>query len=151
VIYAEKRSFSIWARVRVSVNVTRTIAIEDLRQGTPILARQLRTETVDTFPPTRMIPRLDYIVGMLPVRPIAAGSEIRIENLTRPIDVARGALVHVEARNGSARVELIARAEAAGRIGDLIAVRNIESSRVFHARIDAPGSVLVEAVPVQER
>jgi flagella basal body P-ring formation protein FlgA len=73
-----------------------------------------------------------------------------MENLKAPMDVARGELVHVEAHNGAARVVLTARAETAGRVGDLIAVRNLETSRVFHGRVDAKGSVVVDSGAVRE-
>jgi flagella basal body P-ring formation protein FlgA len=152
VIYGENRNFPVWARVRVTVPLKRFLAVEDLRQGVPIQASQVRAETVESFPvPSGRGLTLDQIAGMVPRRRIAAGSELVAENLTRPVDVARGAMVHVEARIGSARVVLTARAESAGRVGDLIAVRNIESSRVFSARVDGKDSVLVEPAAVLEQ
>lgn len=151
VIYGENRSFPIWAQVRVTVLVKKIVAVEELRQGVPIQLNQVRAQTIESFPSVagRRL-TLDQVAGMAPLRRIAAGTDVRFENLTRPIDVARGAMVHVEARVGSARVALTARAESEGRIGDLIAVRNIESSRLFNARVEGKDSVLVEPVAVLE-
>jgi flagella basal body P-ring formation protein FlgA len=56
----------------------------------------------------------------------------------------------VEVRLGRARLVMNARAEAAGRTGDTIAVRNPESSRIFQARIEGKDRVLVDTQSVGE-
>jgi flagella basal body P-ring formation protein FlgA len=53
-------------------------------------------------------------------------------------------MVHVEVRIGAAHLALTGRAESAGHVGDTIAVRNPDSSKVFHAMVEAAGKVIVE-------
>ena len=105
----------------------------------------MRREVVESFPRAgKTEPALDEVVGMLPIRNIASGAEVRPEILVRPNDVNKGDLVHVEVHIGAARLALNGRAEATGRVGDFIAVLNPESSRTFQARVAGKDSVVVE-------
>ena len=147
VIYAADRRFSIWAKVWITAPVTKIVSTESIRQGVPILASQVRREVIQSFPGiVRPEPTFDQIIGLLPVRSIAAGAEVRPENLVRPNDVTKGDLVHVEVRIGAARLALNGRAENTGHVGDFIAILNPESSRTFQARIAGKDSVVVESV-----
>jgi len=145
IVYAGNRRFPISAKVRISAPVSRLVAVEPLRPGVAIKPSQLRSEIVESFPlATNGVLSIEQIAGMTPLRPIAAGAEIRLDNLTRPNDVNRGDMVHVEVRIGAAHLALTGRAESAGHIGDTIAVRNPDSSKVFHAMVEAAGKVIVE-------
>jgi flagella basal body P-ring formation protein FlgA len=144
IIYAGDRRYPIQAKVRITAPLMRVVAIEPLRSGVPVKAEQLRQEVFEGFPVARnSSPAPDQVAGMIPVRPIAAGGEVRLDNLTRPNDVNRGDLVHVEVRFGGAHLALMGRAEAAGRIGDVVAIRNPESTKVFSARVAARDKVIV--------
>jgi flagella basal body P-ring formation protein FlgA len=150
IVYAGNRRFPISARVRITAPVSRLVAVEPLRPGVAVKPSQLRAELVESFPlATNVSPSIEQIVGMTPLRPIAAGTEVRLDNLTRPNDVNRGDLVHVEVRIGAAHLALTGRAESAGHIGDTIAVRNPDSSKVFHAMVEAAGKVIVERPSIE--
>lgn len=145
VVYGSgKQRFAVWGRVNVTAPVTRIVATESLKAGVPIQMSQVRRETIESFPVSK--PALDpgEIVGKLPLRTIAAGGEIRMDNLALPIDVHRGDRVRVEVRIGAAHLALNGLAESNGRIGDLIAVRNPDSSRMFRARVESKDKVIVE-------
>jgi flagella basal body P-ring formation protein FlgA len=145
IVYAGNRRFPISAKVRITAPVNRLVAVEPLRPGVAIKPSQLRAELVESFPlATNASPSIEQIAGMTPLRPIAAGTEVRLDNLTRPNDVNRGDMVHVEVRIGAAHLALTGRAESAGHVGDTIAVRNPDSSKVFHAMVEAAGKVIVE-------
>jgi flagella basal body P-ring formation protein FlgA len=45
---------------------------------------------------------------------------------------------------GSARVEAVGEAQQDGKIGQVIRVRNVESNRIVHGRVEAGGAVIVE-------
>ncbi len=45
---------------------------------------------------------------------------------------------------GAARVEAMGEAQQDGKIGQIIRVRNVESNRIVHGRIEASGIVTVE-------
>jgi flagella basal body P-ring formation protein FlgA len=149
-VVSGSRRFNIWGRVRILAPTTRLIAAEDLRQGVPVQAGQIRTETVEAFPSFAKTATMtaESVAGLLPTRIISAGSEIRADYLARPLDVSRGDMVRVEVQLGRAHLVLTARAENNGRAGDMIAVRNPESSRVFQARVEGKDRVLVNAIGV---
>jgi flagella basal body P-ring formation protein FlgA len=144
VIYAGDRRFAIWAKVKITAPVNRLIAVENLRVGIPIKPGQIREEVTDAFPiSSGRLASLSQVEGLIPLRAIASGAEIRPDDVGQPYEVNRGDLVHVEVRAGAARLALTGRAESAGRIGDLVPVRNIDSSRVFPAVVEGKDSVVV--------
>jgi len=151
IIYAGDRRFAIWARVRLTAPVTRLIAVENLRAGVPVKSGQIREEVVEAFPisSAREI-LLSQVEGLAPIRAITAGTEVRAGDVIQPNEVNRGDLVHVEVRMGAARVALTGRAESAGHLGELVPVRNLESSRVFQARVEGKGSVIVQLGGTEE-
>lgn len=144
VIYAGDRRFPIWARVRITAPVTRLIAAENLRIGVPIKPGQVREEVTETFPlSSGRMATLSQVEGLMPLRAIASGAEVRPDDVGQPYEVNRGDLVHVEVRAGAARLALTGRAESQGRVGDSVPVRNLESSRVFPAVVEGKDSVFV--------
>jgi flagella basal body P-ring formation protein FlgA len=146
VVYGDDHRYAVWAKVRVTVPCQRIIAMESLKPGQQIEARQFRVEQGDCFPslggsgrsPTKSL------LGMVPTQAIAAGSEIRLESLTWPNDVNRGDAVHVEVLSGAAHLALEAKAESGGRSGDFITVRNLSSNKTFRARIKDKDQVVVQ-------
>jgi len=144
VVYGEGHRFAIWARVRILAHCKEIVAAEDLKPGRVIQTSQLRIAAEEGFPiPLKQQLSMDQIVGMMPLRPIAAGSVIRPDLISPPNDVSRGDLVEIEVRSGAARLVLAARAESGGRNGETIAVRNLESNKIFSAQIAGKGKAIV--------
>jgi flagella basal body P-ring formation protein FlgA len=148
VVYGSGRRFAIWARVRITASCTRLVAVENLRSGQPIEARAIALKTEKCFPrggdrDAAAVP--DQVEGMQPVRPIAAGQEVRLDQLAPPNDINRGEMVSVEVRIGAAHLAFSGRAESAGRAGDQVSIRNLQSNRVFQARVSGKGKALVLA------
>jgi flagella basal body P-ring formation protein FlgA len=144
VVYAGERRFSVWANVWITAPVARIVSTDNLRQGVPIVASQVRREVTEAFPSAVSSDRtVDQVVGLAPLHAITAGSEVRLDNLVRPNDVVKGDLVRVDVRMGAAHLALNGRAESTGRVGDFIGVLNPDSSRTFQARIDG---VVVEPI-----
>ena len=146
VIYGESRRFAIWARVQLAAPCRKLVATEALKPGHKIEARQLRTTTGGCFPfHSQEIPPAAQIAGLIPLRPIAAGSELRLDLLAGANEVNRGDAVQVEVHSGAARLALTARAITSGRSGEIISVRNPDSNKTFQARVTGKGTALVEA------
>jgi flagella basal body P-ring formation protein FlgA len=138
--------YPVWARVKVSVGMTRIVAVEDLRPGLPIQAGQVREETGGGFPTgDPLASALDEVVGRMPRRAIPAGSAVARTTLARAREVERGDLVRVEVPLGSGSVGLSGRAETGGALGDTVVIRNPESGKSFRAKVSGKGSVTVGA------
>lgn len=146
VVYGDSRHFAVWARVRITEPVTVVLAAEQLEAGHPIGAGQVRSEIRQRFPAlkNKIVTSIDQIAGMVPTRTISPGGELRLDNLFRPNDVNRGDLVAIEARSGRVKLAFSARAETAGHTGDLIAVRNPDTKKLFQARVCAHDKAIVE-------
>ena len=151
ILYGDGHRFAIWARVMMSVKMPRMIAKETIQRGQPILPEQIRLEYSNVFPaPGDVARNLDDIVGQIPMRTIPAGKEVHLGQVAPPPDVTRGDPVDVEVRSGSTRIALRARSESDGRHGEIIALRNPTSNRIFQARVDGKDRATIDigATPV---
>jgi flagella basal body P-ring formation protein FlgA len=143
--YGRKQSVTVWAKTRAWTAGARLIAARDLEAGKPIEPGQLRMESIEQSPfaaSERVSP--EAVTGLAPRRRIAAGQPVLPSALEAPADVARGAVIHVEARFGAATLQFEARAEAPGRVGDRIPLRNPQSNKTFHARVVGRNAAQVE-------
>lgn len=145
VIYGGNRRHSIWATVKLSAPCDRVKATEDLRPGRPVEARQLRTDAGQCFPLPGPAFSMDQFVGMMPLRFVPAGNEIRGDWFSRPNDVNRGDLVEIEVLSGATRLALVAKAQTAGRTGEVIFLRNPVSNKTFQGRVSGKGKAIVQA------
>lgn len=60
-----------------------------------------------------------------------------------PPEINKGDLIRVEAHNGAAKLALDGQAQASGRVGDRIAVKNPTSGKLFTATVAAPGLAVI--------
>jgi flagella basal body P-ring formation protein FlgA len=149
--YAGNRRLAIWARVRIDAPVTVVVAVDKLEAGHPITSNQLRTEVRRRFPTLKnTITSIEQIAGMIPLRSLPPGAEVRWGNISRPNYVNRGDIVAIEVRSGTVRLAFTGRAESAGRTGDVIVVRNQETNKTFQARVSAKDKAIVEPGSAKE-
>ncbi len=119
--YALNRKFPIWAKVKISVVTNRIIATRSLRAGDAIGADDVRMENYEGFSfHSTAATRMEEVVG-----------------------VKKGDTVEVKVEDGNVTFRCEARAEAAGRRGEIIPVRNPVSGKTFRAKVEAPGKVTV--------
>ncbi|HXA68196.1 MAG TPA: flagellar basal body P-ring formation chaperone FlgA [Bryobacteraceae bacterium] len=144
ILYQSPRRFFVWARVRMAATMTRVITVKGLAAGKPVEKDQVRIETFEDFPLRNDTARtLEEVIGRMSLRPIRAGLPIRRSDLAEAFQVERGDMVDVTVVSGAAQLELQAVAEASGRQGDVICLRNPGTGKLFRARIEAKGRALV--------
>jgi flagella basal body P-ring formation protein FlgA len=146
VFYAGTRRFDIWANVRVRVTETHLKAQGAIRVGQRLSLGQWRTEQY-TGPLLResIFSDAAQVSGMVARRDFADNSLLVAGLLEAPKAVEVGDVVIVLAENGAAHIEAPGVALNAGVCGEVIAVRNPRSNRLFKARVAAAGRV--EALP----
>jgi flagella basal body P-ring formation protein FlgA len=145
VVYGSNHRFAIWARVRILAPCNTFLATENLKAGIALKDGQIRMSSGQCFPAaTRPTLTLGQVVGMSLRRPVASGTEIVPDLLVPPKDINRGDPVSVQVFSGAAHLEFVGKAESAGSVGELIAVRNPISNRVFLARVDGKGKAVVD-------
>jgi len=145
VTYAARQSVAVWAKTRAWISRSSIVAAQDLPARAPIDAHQIRIESVDAGPfSSSLAISLGDVTGLSPRRRILSGQVISRSALEASTEVSRGQMVGVEAHYGAASLRFEARAELAGRVGDRIPVRNMESGKTFRARVVRKGFVAVE-------
>ena len=142
--YQGNRDFPIWARVRITHNTTRVIAVSNIPAGKPIRENQVRLESCEDSPLDQTAARsLDEVVGYVPKASLRIRTAIRKTQLDRPPDVHRGDSVKVHVFEGAAHLEFEGQAETAGAKGSTILVRNVSSGKDFKARVTGTDQVTV--------
>jgi flagella basal body P-ring formation protein FlgA len=137
--------FQIWAKARIMVPTRRVVAAADLKAGQLLTENDVREETADVFPKRNApLASAGDAVGHVARRRMAAGTPILASALGEPNVVERGQTVAVEVHSGGAVLKLEATAETAGHRGDTIPVRNVTSGKVFRARVEGKGLVILE-------
>jgi flagella basal body P-ring formation protein FlgA len=143
-IYDDRRSLVVWAKIRVSVDRKMFVAKETIPKGTVIRADQIATTRVRQFPAIESATGSPLVVvGKVARRTLVAGQPIGADELDTFKDVARGATVHVRAIDGGASIRFDAIAQASGQKGDIIMVHNPSSGRNFRALVEGQGQVVV--------
>ena len=141
--YGSGARYDVWARVHVSVKQTRVVAAVALKVGDRITADQLRLEQVDGPPETGYIDRIEDAAGLAPKRSFSEGTPLLARLLHEVATVRKGDTVRLRAVSGAAQITLDVQAQAAGKVGDLIAVKNPSSGRVLRARVENSGEVIL--------
>ena len=144
VVYAAHRRFPIWVRAAITVTESRLVAVSALKPGDLIAASDVRVETYQG-PVGREagLSEVSAALGMIARRDIPAGVPIYAYMLDRPRDVERGQLVSVTVQAGAAVIQAQGMAEQSGHRGDIINIRNPQTGKIYHARIQDKGSVVV--------
>lgn len=132
--------YPIWVRARVLAQMTLVRAKENIRSQQIIEANQVETVSV-TESPIRFAGRQTAAtyIGKLAARSLAEGSYLDSRSVRMPSDVMRGEVVQVDVIDGATHLQLEARADTAGNIGDKITLINPSGFRRFQAIISGPG------------
>ena len=139
--YSATGHFDVWARVRVTARQTRVVTLSPLRTGETITANQVKEEEFEGTPVVGLEPSIEAAVGKIAKRALPAGAHLKKHDLDFPAAVATGDTVRLRTTVGVAHVVTEAAAQAAGKIGDIIPVKNPSSGRVLRARIEGTGEV----------
>jgi flagella basal body P-ring formation protein FlgA len=143
VLYSSGRKFPIWVRMKVSAQLRRIVAVEDLAPGSPVDESQIRVEEIEGYPRNVPAPRVEDVLHKAPRRSIQAGAEVFPSLFSEVRSVARGEKVQVEVQSGAARLTMEGRAASAGDVGRTISVRNPQNGRLFSARVSGKGTAVV--------
>jgi flagella basal body P-ring formation protein FlgA len=132
--------YPIWVRARVLAQMVLVRAKDDIRAQQLIEANQVETVLV-TESPLRFAGKQSAAtyVGKLAARSLPEGSYLDPRSVRMPSDVMRGEVVKVDVIDGATHLQLQARAETAGNIGERITLINPSGFRRFQATISGPG------------
>jgi flagella basal body P-ring formation protein FlgA len=147
-IYDDQHSLSVWAKVRISVDREVIIAKDAISKGDVIRVDQIAITRVAQFPSINPpSSSLDEIVGKVARRPIPAGQRIPPDALDEFKEVAQGQTVRVKVVDGAATIIFDGVAQSSGKKGECIFVHHPSNGKVFRARVEDRGQVLVVSAP----
>jgi flagella basal body P-ring formation protein FlgA len=143
-IYDDKRSLVVWAKVRISVDHEILIATQTIPKGAVIRTDQVATARIRQFPSIEPAGGPPLVAaGKVARRTLPAGQPIVAGELDDLEDVLRGDTVHVQAIDGGASIRFDATAQSSGKKGEIIVIHNPSSGRNFRALIEGREKVLV--------
>ena len=145
-IYDLRRSLSVWAKVRITVNREVIVARESIPKTSIIHAGQITTTRMSMFPlPEPLPPNPAGVIGKVARREIHTGERIVAQALEDGQDVIRGETVSVVVLTGGASISLAAVAASSGNKGETVLIRNPSTGKIFRAKIEDRKRVLVHA------
>ncbi len=141
--YGTGRSLPFWANVRLAVERKVAVATRDLDAGVLLRPADVRTETIRVHPlAARSMASLGDVESCVARKPMRAGAVIERDSVYTPFDVNRGDHVRIEVKAGMAVLALETTAEARGRSGETVWVRNAANGRRIRVRITGKGTAV---------
>jgi len=141
--YGNTGRYDVWARVRVTMPQQQVVAVTPLRPGQRIEAEQIRLVEVVGPPESQYVDRIDEAVGLVAKRTFREGDALVTRMLDHPDAVKKGDVVKLRAAVGATQISMDVSAQRAGKIGDVIPVRNPSSGHLLRARVEKAGEVVL--------
>ncbi len=143
--------YPVWVRVRVLTKIALVRAKENIRSQQIIGVNQIE-EVSATESPLRFVgaQSASTYIGKLATRSVPEGSYLDPQFMRVPPAIARGAVVRVDVVDGPTRLQLEARAETAGNLGDRVMLTNPAGMRHFQATVSGPGHAQIILSPSEE-
>ena len=136
------RTIAVAAEIEATAKVL--IAARDLAANTEVSENDVRPERVRLDRPLSGYVRTQIeIVGTMITRETRAGTPFTTDMVAKVAVVKAGDPVRIEGYSGRMKLVIIGEAKAAGRIGDRIAVRNIQSGAILQAVVAGKGVVTI--------
>lgn len=131
----------ITAEIRKYMNVA--TLNRDIKVGEVVNADMINMEyrLVDQ---TDLVNDVEKIVGMQTVRFLSAGKNLSYRDFKKESVLKKGQLVKAIFGKNDFEVSISAQAEEGGVIGDVVKVKNLDSQKVFAAKIEDRGVVRIE-------
>jgi flagella basal body P-ring formation protein FlgA len=124
-------------------------------QSVPVVNRSIKigdvlTEDMFTFEKRQImntrdtVKKIESIVGMQAIRFLNAGQIIQYSDLKKEQVLKKGQMVRAIFGTSDFEVAISAEAQEAGSIGDMVKIKNVDSQKVFAAKIVERGLVRIE-------
>lgn len=132
------------ANVEIEAFAEILVAAKDLAVNTKILESDVKFEKRRIEKPiTNYLRQTDKLRGLMLIKNVASGTEITSDSFVSGVVVKNGDTVRVEAQSGKLKIIIIGEARASGKIGDRIAVKNLQSNSILQAVVVDEGIVRV--------
>lgn len=131
-------------RGKLEVMAEVVTAVTTLQKGDILTENTVVLQSQDIGNMDKPFMATSEVIGKQIARTVSAGTALRAEHLVLPPVIKEGEMVKILARKGTMQLSASGLARTDGRLGEVIAVKNISSSKMIHARVAGPGIVTVE-------
>lgn len=132
----------ITAEVKKYVNVA--VLNRDVKFGEPITEAMITTDVRYVPAGADVVLTAEGLIGMQPTKFMPAGEMINYRDLKRETVMKKGQIVKAVFGKEAFEVSISALAEESGAIGDVIKFKNVDSQKMFSAKIEEKGVVRIE-------
>ena len=141
--YGERHSVPIWARIRATTLLTAVFTRRAIAVGEAVEPADVELRRVQENPFNQSTPlRLEEVTGKIARRSYKAGERISRQTLVAPPAVRGGEMVEVEARAGTTRLRLRAKAVNSASLGEKVVLINPFNGKRFTARVTQEGTAV---------
>jgi len=134
----------ISANVEIEAFAEVLVAARDLTVNLKIKASDVRLERRRIVKQiTGYLREMDSLRGLMLIKTVAGGTEITSDSFISGVVIKNGDPVRVEAQSGKLKIIITGEARASGKIGDRIAVKNLQSGTILQAVVVDEGLVRV--------
>ncbi|NLX19582.1 MAG: flagellar basal body P-ring formation protein FlgA [Desulfobulbus sp.] len=131
-------------RGRLEIKAEVAVTVTGVQRGDLLSAANVTMQQQDITGIDTPFTEISEVIGKQMARTLPAGTVLKADHLVLPPVVKDGEMVKILARKKTMLVSAHGLARANGRIGEMIAVKNISSNKTIHARVEGPGTVTVE-------
>lgn len=132
----------ITAEVKKYQNVV--VLNRDVKVGDSITQDMIDTDLRSIQGAADTVVKKEALIGMQAARFISAGATINYRDIKREVILKKGQIVKAVFGKESFEVSISALAEESGAVGDVIKFKNLDSQKMFSARIEEKGLVRIE-------
>lgn len=134
----------ISANVEIEAFTEIFVAAKDLSANQKISESDVRIEKRRiTKPITNYLREPEKLRGLMLIKNVPNGSEITLDSFVSSVVIKSGDPVRVEAQSGKLKIVINGEARASGKIGDRIAVKNLQSGSILQAIVVDEGLVRI--------
>lgn len=139
--------YPVWARIQILATVTVVRAARNLRPQQALRGEEIEEVKISASPLRfGQIQTAAAYAGKIVNTSIEQGTILEPKMVHVPLDVERGSLVRVEVVNGGTVLELDAKAETGGNLGEPIVLTNPAGAARFRAYVTGPGHAQVAVI-----
>ena len=119
------------------------VAARKIKYGEIISPDMISLSTRDISEVNDFVRSKDEVLGGVSNRTIAQGTIIDLETVEKPPLVKRGELVKIIVQRNGLKLTAIGIAKSNGKLHEVIRVKNSQSNKLIHCKVQAPGLVEV--------
>ena len=133
-----------WVAAEVIKYAQVPVLSQSVKMGEIINESMLTLEKRQVSPYADTVTDIKSVLGMQATRFLTSGQAVSVKDLKREMILKKGQIVKARVGKADYEVSIMAQVEESGAVGDVVKVKNIDSQKLFAAKIVDRGLVEIE-------